>query len=169
MTHGIHFNGAHCADSGSFVYSAGAIESIVLSRLCIPHVRYEDGKLNFDDDVEPYTFEAIYAHIAQLAPVLAKNADVVYAVQAGFLGNAGEWAHDVRCLLKNATGLAQMVARELYGLLGAMPDRQVLLRKGDEKLSLLAVIPLVHVDEGPDARPTEQHGIILPGCNADIL
>ena len=48
----------------------------------------EDGKTDFEDDVEPFTFDRIFAHIDQLAPVLLKNADVVYGLQAGFIGNA---------------------------------------------------------------------------------
>jgi hypothetical protein len=42
---------------------------------------YEDGKTNFQDDVEPFSFDQIYAHIDQLAPVLVKNADIIYGLQ----------------------------------------------------------------------------------------
>lgn len=75
---------------------------------------YEDGKTNYQDDVEPYHFQTIYAHIEQLAPVLLANADVIYGVQAGFIGNAGEWAHDIRGLLLNSSGVATMVSKLLY-------------------------------------------------------
>ena len=107
---------------------------------------YEDGKTDFLDDVEPFTFDQIYAHVAQLRPVLQANADVVYGLQAGFIGNAGEWAHDIRGLLNNATGLASFVSQLLYsGILP--PDRQVLIRKGDEKLHLLQGTPFAHCIE----------------------
>jgi len=36
----------------------------------------------------------IRPHITQLTPILQNNGDVVLSLQAGFLGNAGEWAHD---------------------------------------------------------------------------
>ena len=79
---------------------------------------YMDGKANFSQDVEPASFETIRGHIAQLAPVLRVNADVVHSLQAGFLGNAGEWAHDIRNLTGNHTGLAGMVAQLAYDVFG---------------------------------------------------
>jgi hypothetical protein len=102
---------------------------------------YEDGKTNFQDDVEPFSFEQIYAHIDQLAPVLLKNADVIYGLQAGFIGNAGEWAHDIRGLLTNVSGLATFVSKLLYH---AAPERPVLIRKGQEKLHMLQGTAFAH-------------------------
>ena len=63
--------------------------------------------------------------------------------QAGFLGNAGEWAHDMHNLTSNGTGLAGMVARLLYS--GALPDdRYVHIRKPTEKREwlLASALPL---------------------------
>jgi hypothetical protein len=102
---------------------------------------YEDGKTNFHDDVEPYGFPQIYAHVDQLTPVLLRNADVIYGLQAGFIGNAGEWAHDIRGLLTNVSGLATLVSKLLYQ---AVPDRQVLVRKGEEKLHMLQGTAFAH-------------------------
>ena len=34
----------------------------------------------------PATFEEVYQHMAELAPVLHANADVIHALQTGFLG-----------------------------------------------------------------------------------
>ena len=106
---------------------------------------YEDGKTNYQDDVEPFSFDQIYAHIDQLVPVVRHNADVVYGLQAGFIGNAGEWAHDIRHLLTNATGMAGFVSRLLYGGL-LPPDRFVLIRKGEEKLHLLQETQFAHCE-----------------------
>ena len=61
-------------------------------------------------------------------------------LQAGFLGNAGEWAHDIRGFVNNRTGLARMVANELYHLLPA--DRAVLIRRPLEKREWLLASPL---------------------------
>ena len=130
---------------------------------------YEDGKENYDNDVEPYTYERIYAHLAQLTPVLTKNADVVYGLQSGLVGNAGEWAHDTRCLLKNASGLQQMVAAELYGVLKAMPDRPVLIRKGQEKAHLLLGEPLYSEDTGPDGHKICSGALSATGGKASSL
>ena len=48
---------------------------------------------------EPTDKAVMLNHIAQLKPVLAKNEDVLYTVQAGFLGSWGEW-HSTRYGLK---------------------------------------------------------------------
>jgi hypothetical protein len=91
------------------------------------NIAYMDGKKNFTADPEPLTLDVVYGHIDQLAPVIQRNADVVYALQAGFIGNAGEWAHDNRDFVHNHSGLAMMVSRELYTMLPK--DRSVLIRR----------------------------------------
>ena len=50
----------------------------------------EDGDRDYNDfeDASPATWET---HLAQLKPYLQANADVIYVVQAGFLGVWGEW------------------------------------------------------------------------------
>ena len=50
----------------------------------------EDGDEDYNDfeDASPATWET---HLAQLKPYLQANADVIYVVQAGFLGVWGEW------------------------------------------------------------------------------
>lgn len=99
---------------------------------------YMDGKTNFSNDVQPYSFEMIRGHITQLAPVIRANADVVHSLQAGFIGNAGEWAHDIRNLTSNHTGLAGMVAQLAYDVLGTPPvDRFVHIRRPLEKMDWL--------------------------------
>ncbi|MFI6877850.1 DUF4874 domain-containing protein [Streptomyces sp. NPDC050400] len=48
----------------------------------------------YDDGVRegrPYTVQDIQRHIRQLAPLVARNSDVVAVWQAGFLGAWGEW------------------------------------------------------------------------------
>jgi len=48
---------------------------------------YNDGPIGADDA----SLARIEGHLAQLAPVLAENADVVALLQAGFIGAWGEW------------------------------------------------------------------------------
>ena len=67
----------------------------------------------------------ILGHLDQLAPVLADNADVIAAVQAGLIGKWGEWH-------SSANGLDNEAARReiIDGLLEAVPaSRSVQLRK----------------------------------------
>ena len=73
-----------------------------------------------------YTFSTIAGHIDQLAPVVKANADMVYVLQAGFIGSWGEWHNSMQPLLSNATGVQDMLRRELYTLLP--PDRKIQVR-----------------------------------------
>jgi hypothetical protein len=110
----------------------------------ILNIAYMDGKKNFTADPEPLSLDIIYGHINQLASIVQRNADVVYALQAGFIGNAGEWAHDNRNFVHNHSGLAMMVARELYTLLPK--DRSVLIRRPYQKRNWLLSNPLPKSD-----------------------
>jgi hypothetical protein len=57
----------------------------------------------------------ILAHLAQLTPVLAANADVIVALQAGFIGAWGEW-HSSTHGLDNPTDRADILAAILDAL-----------------------------------------------------
>jgi hypothetical protein len=121
---------------------------------------YEKGKSNFLLDKEPFEFGPIYGHIDQLAPILRENADVIFSLQAGFIGNAGEWAHDIRGLLTNSTGLSTMVGKLLYE---ALPEggRHVLIRKGEEKLHLLQGSPFAHCTTATNTTPAICSGLTV--------
>lgn len=108
-------------------------------------------------DVEPHnaTKRRILSHIDdQLAPILATNADVIAAVQAGFVGRWGEWWHGYASyeFARGESGVdyghyAEVVA----ALLAALPDgRFVQVRTpGYKKLVTGATRPL-----GPDTAYT---------------
>ena len=89
-----------------------------------------------------YTFDTIAGHIEQLAPVVHDNADQVYVLQAGFIGSWGEWHGSMHPLLKNASGVSDMVRRELYTLLPA--DRKLQLRVPEYKSQLVLRPTLPH-------------------------
>lgn len=86
--------------------------------------------------------EIMLAHMPQLRPILAENADVIHTVEAGFLGAWGEWhsykmEHNELALLK---GILDMVPENLYVqvrypkvknvLVNAEPDNPNLQRMG---------------------------------------
>jgi hypothetical protein len=60
----------------------------------------------------------IQAHLAQLAPALAANADVIAVMQAGFIGAWGEWHDSTNGLDDPADRLAVLTA-----ILGALPPK----------------------------------------------
>ncbi|MFG3259580.1 DUF4874 domain-containing protein [Streptomyces sp. NPDC048172] len=72
----------------------------------------------YDDGVRPalgYGVRDIERHLDRLAPLVARNSDVVSVWQAGFLGNWGEWSHD----LNDDPAAVTAVARALTD---ALPD-----------------------------------------------
>ena len=110
-------------------------------------------------ELEPSSFDVVCGHIGQLQPIMEKNAGVVAALQAGFLGNDGEWTRRARSgtpladnatLLNNVSGVVGMLQRELGQL---VPGRFVLLRTPSDKAFLLrqqSVLPSSTVSD--DAR-----------------
>jgi hypothetical protein len=43
------------------------------------------------DEPEPRDINTILGHIEQICPILSRNSDIIYSVQAGMLGAYGEW------------------------------------------------------------------------------
>ena len=69
--------------------------------------------------------ETIKAHIDQIAPVLNKNMDVIYVVQAGFLGAWGEW-HSSN-LLGNDEQKNTIVRNEVVSYLSQKLDSSIVI------------------------------------------
>lgn len=59
------------------------------------------------------SLETILGHMDQLAPILRENEDVIYVVQAGFIGAWGEWHSSAQELEKDKNNLAAVVAKLL--------------------------------------------------------
>lgn len=75
-----------------------------------------------------YTFETISLHQENLAVVVANAADVIFVLEAGFIGSWGEWHSSLNKLEENETALSALVANELYGSLGLPSTTFVMLR-----------------------------------------
>ncbi|HEY3447557.1 MAG TPA: DUF4832 domain-containing protein, partial [Myxococcales bacterium] len=72
----------------------------------------------------------VLRHIAQLGPIFEANADVIAAVQAGFVGVWGEWYYTDHFGDQGTISAAQWADRKevVQALLGASGGRPVLLR-----------------------------------------
>ncbi len=77
------------------------------------------------NQAEGPTMETILGHMAQLAPVLEKNKDVIYVLQAGFVGAWGEWHSSAQHLEQDHKNLAAIMAKLLEIL---PPDRMTQVR-----------------------------------------
>ena len=71
------------------------------------------------------TAARILQHLDQLAPLLKKNSDIIYVLQAGMVGAWGEWHSSVHQTEKDPALLAEIVSRELEIL---PKDRMIQLR-----------------------------------------
>ncbi len=87
------------------------------------------------------TQEQVARHIEQVTPILRKNADVIYTVQAGFIGVWGEWYYTSNFHFPINTDEQYADRRKVVdGLLAALPkDRQVELRTPEFKMRMYGV------------------------------
>jgi hypothetical protein len=77
------------------------------------------------NQAEGPALETLLGHMAQLAPVLEKNKDVIYVLQAGFVGAWGEWHSSAQHLEQDHANLAAIMAKLLEIL---PPDRMTQVR-----------------------------------------
>ena len=109
-----------------------------------------------------YTFETIELHQLNLAWVVAKNADVIFVLEAGFVGSWGEWHSSMNGLEANETALSALVANELYGGLGLPPTTFVMLRYRALKDKVLRPTPPLSAAQQA-AWPAMTFGIVDSG------
>lgn len=92
-------------------------------------------------DQEP-TLEVVLKHIAQVKPILQRNEDVLFCLQAGFIGTWGEWYYSTHFGLGSNITQAQMQQRKEVcdALLDAVPaSRQVQLRTPAFKMKMYSL------------------------------
>ena len=80
-----------------------------------------------------YSAHTILGHIDQLKDVVTGNVDVLYVLQAGFIGSWGEWHSSIANVHANASAVSSIVEAELFTLLPA--DRKMQVRVPVYKLS----------------------------------
>ncbi|EFX84195.1 hypothetical protein DAPPUDRAFT_99982 [Daphnia pulex] len=91
-----------------------------------------DGSFIFQEDAKK---EQLLDHIKQVAPILKKSLDVIYVLQAGFIGCWGEWYYTINYAVKiskddykpNASHKKDRV-EIMKALLNAVPGRMVQMR-----------------------------------------
>jgi hypothetical protein len=115
---------------------------------------------------QPDASEAtIEAHIAQLAPILAANADVIAALEAGFVGAWGEW-HSSSHRIDADRGAKQRI---LAALLGALPaDRMVSLRFPSDVIALVGKLPPARAGSSDPTARVGSHLDCFLGSDDDV-
>ena len=83
--------------------------------------------------------DVVLRHVEQLAPIFKEYGDVIYVLQAGFVGAWGEWYYTTN-FTRNPTKDEDWTARRklVRALLDAMPEnRQIAMRTGEYKLECI--------------------------------
>ncbi|VAX29623.1 hypothetical protein MNBD_IGNAVI01-1049, partial [hydrothermal vent metagenome] len=71
------------------------------------------------------TVKTILSHIDQLAPIIQRNKDIIYVLQAGFVGAWGEWHSSTNYIEEDHSSLAAIIKKELQVL---PKDRMIQIR-----------------------------------------
>jgi hypothetical protein len=91
----------------------------------IVRFQYDDGE-GYPDGANDASEAGILRHIEQLAPVLAENRDVLFVLQAGFIGAWGEWHTSLN--FSDGTGDQDARQRIVEALMDAAPDVRIGVR-----------------------------------------
>ncbi len=110
----------------------------------IPRFAYNfpmSGEYPYRDPDAP--LDQVLAHIDQLQPVLARNADVIAFMEVGFVGAWGEWHSSTNGLIDEETGINAASSTIVERLLDALPlSRMLALRYAPHKMQLYGDAPL---------------------------
>lgn len=107
---------------------------------CVLRFAYKDG---YDESDHPWdaSVDQALSHISQLKPVLQRNADVIFCMQAGFVGAWGEWYYTDNFVFNPSSDEDFVPRRKLVeALLDALPaSRQICLRTPAFKKRILGI------------------------------
>ncbi|MBO4605584.1 MAG: DUF4832 domain-containing protein [Bacteroidales bacterium] len=100
-------------------------------------------KRSYSENAHPWdpTQEVINGHVEQLKPFFQKNADVIFVLEAGFIGTFGEWYYTDNYNFDPKTVEDYIPRRGLLDrLLAAVPDkRQIAIRYPGAIISMLDI------------------------------
>lgn len=102
---------------------------------CVLRFAYQN-----DEGSKPWdpTESVVLRHVEQLKPILQKNADVIFVLQAGFVGVWGEWYYTDNFVMNPSSNADYQPRRRLTdALLDALPEsRQIALRTPQFKMRM---------------------------------
>ena len=107
---------------------------------CVIRFCYKDSESEKNKPWDP-TEEIVMRHIAQLKPILQKNEDVIFVMQAGFVGVWGEWYYTTNFKFQPRTNDDYLPRKRVAeALLDALPaSRQVELRTPQFKMRMFGL------------------------------
>lgn len=107
---------------------------------CVLRFAYKNSWTQLDHPWDP-TEEIVHRHIDQLAPILREYSDIIFCLEAGFIGVYGEWYYtDNFHYNPNQKEHYEARKRLLGKLLDVMPaDRQIAIRYPEAKLNIFDI------------------------------
>ena len=105
---------------------------------CVLRFAYQN---NESDKPWDPSVDVVLRHVEQLKPILQKNADVIFVLQAGFVGVWGEWYYTTNFIMNPSSDSDYQPRRRLTdALLDAMPEsRQIALRTPQFKMRMFGL------------------------------
>ena len=89
---------------------------------CVLRFAYQNSESNKPWDP---SVEITLRHVSQLKPILQKNADVIFVLQAGFVGVWGEWYYTDNFIMNPSSNADYQPRRQLAdALLDALPENE---------------------------------------------
>jgi hypothetical protein len=102
---------------------------------CVLRFAYQN-----DEDSKPWDpkVDVVLRHVEQLKPIFQKNEDVIFVLQAGFVGVWGEWYYTANFIMEPSSNADYAPRKQLTeALLAALPEsRQVALRTPQFKMRM---------------------------------
>ena len=141
---------------------------------CVLRFAYKRNYTEFDHpwDAAP---EVVNGHIDQLAPVLRANSDVIFCLEAGFVGTFGEWYYTDNYVYQPKTAADYELRRQLLKkLLRTMPEtRQVLVRYPTAKTTIYGItaadsLTVATAHDGSDISRTGHHNDCFVSSSNDV-
>lgn len=104
---------------------------------CVLRFAYKNNMNESKEKMDP-TVNIVLRHVEQLKPYLQQNEDVIFVLQAGFVGAWGEWWYTSHFNFEPKTDAEYQPRKQLTeALLGALPQsRQVALRTPQFKMRM---------------------------------
>ena len=141
---------------------------------CVLRFAYKDSWTQLDHPWDP-TEEVVHRHIDQLAPILQEYSDVIFCLEAGFIGVYGEWYYTDNFVYSPSSREDYEPRRKLLKkLLDVMTkDRQVAVRYPMAKLKMFDLsfadsLTIATAHDGSDISRVAHHNDCYVSSSNDV-
>ena len=141
---------------------------------CVLRFAYKDSWTELDHPWDP-TEEVVHRHIDQLAPILQEYSDVIFCLEAGFIGVYGEWYYTDNFIFSPSNRDDYEPRRKLLKkLLDVLPeDRQIAVRYPIAKMKIFDLgfadsLTIATAHDGSDISRVAHHNDCYVSSSNDV-